>query len=138
MKQPNLLARSLRAFFADYLPRVRGMSPHTICSYRDSFILLLRFLVSQKEKPASSLDFDDLGPEEVIGFLDHLEVTRKNRSSSRNVRLAAIRAFFRYTGSNHPERLEHCVNDGVNPRISDGETPPTPPKREISHTPPPW
>ena len=29
------LARALRGFFADHLPRVRGASPHTICSYRD-------------------------------------------------------------------------------------------------------
>ena len=37
------LARALREFFADYLPRVRGMSPHTVCSYRDEITLLLRF-----------------------------------------------------------------------------------------------
>ena len=29
---PNDLARALRAFFADHLPRVRGTSPHTIRS----------------------------------------------------------------------------------------------------------
>ena len=39
---PNDLARALRAFFADHLPRVRGTSPHTIRSYRDSLVLLLR------------------------------------------------------------------------------------------------
>ena len=33
---PNDLARALRAFFADHLPRVRGTSPHTVRSYRDS------------------------------------------------------------------------------------------------------
>jgi len=27
---PNALARALRGFFADHLPRVRGSSPHTV------------------------------------------------------------------------------------------------------------
>lgn len=31
------LARALRAFFAEHLPAVRGVSPHTVCSYRDAF-----------------------------------------------------------------------------------------------------
>lgn len=35
------LARALRDFFADHLPRVRGMSPHTVTSYRDACTLLL-------------------------------------------------------------------------------------------------
>lgn len=35
---PNALARALRGFFADHLPRVRGMSPHTVRSYRDAFV----------------------------------------------------------------------------------------------------
>lgn len=32
MKTASLLSRALRVFFADYLPTVRGMSPHTVCS----------------------------------------------------------------------------------------------------------
>ena len=36
---PNDLARALRAFFADHLPRVRGTSPHTVQSYRDSLVV---------------------------------------------------------------------------------------------------
>jgi len=35
----------------------------------------------------------------------HLEEARKNRVTTRNVRLAAIHAFFRYVGTYHPERL---------------------------------
>jgi hypothetical protein len=32
--QPNALAWTLRQFFADHLPGVRGVSRHTIDSYR--------------------------------------------------------------------------------------------------------
>jgi integrase/recombinase XerD len=45
---PNALARALRDFFADHLPRLRGTSPHTVHSYRDTFTLLLRFLSSHQ------------------------------------------------------------------------------------------
>ena len=40
---PNLLGAAIRDYFTDHLPRLRGTSPHTIHSYRDSMVLLLRF-----------------------------------------------------------------------------------------------
>jgi len=41
------LGRALRGFFADHLPRVRGASPQAVQSYRDAFVLLLRFVAVQ-------------------------------------------------------------------------------------------
>jgi site-specific recombinase XerD len=49
---PMQLARCLHRFFSDYLPGVRGASPHTVQSYRDSLVLLLRFVLDQ---PRSAL-----------------------------------------------------------------------------------
>jgi integrase/recombinase XerD len=106
--RPNTLARALRGFFADHLPRVRGSSPHTILSYRDSVVLLLRFVADRRKRSVSQLDLADLGPTEVLDFLQHLETTRGNRVATRNVRLAAIHAFFRYCATDHPDRIEHC------------------------------
>ena len=40
---PNLLGAAIRDYSTDHLPRLRGTSPHTIHSYRDSIVLLLRF-----------------------------------------------------------------------------------------------
>lgn len=37
--RPNLLATLLQKFFGNHLSTLRGMSPHTIQSYRDSFVL---------------------------------------------------------------------------------------------------
>ncbi|HEY3323749.1 MAG TPA: tyrosine-type recombinase/integrase [Planctomycetota bacterium] len=109
MKQtiPNVLAIALRDFFADYLPRLRGMSPHTVLSYRDTFALLLRFVAMTKSRPAYTLDLEDLGPSEVLAFLNHLEIGRHNAASTRNVRLAGLHAFFRYVASHYPDRLAH-------------------------------
>lgn len=105
---PTPLAHSIRTFFADHLARVRGMSANTIHSYRDSLVLLLRFVAFCGRKDAAALDFEDVGPEEVLAFLDHLEETRRNSASTRNVRLAAVHAFFRHVASQHPDRLEQC------------------------------
>ena len=105
---PNTLARALRGFFVDHLPRVRGASPHTVSSYRDTFVLLLRFVAKQKQRAVPELEVDHLGPQEILDFLHDLEVERHNIAATRNVRLAAIHAFFRYCAAEHPERIEHC------------------------------
>lgn len=106
--KPSSLARTLREFFADHLPRVRGMSPHTVCSYRDSVTLLLRFLAERHGRDVVQLDFDDLSPDSIIAFLAHLEESRGNAAATRNARLAAIHSFARFAAANHPEHLELC------------------------------
>ena len=51
------LGRSLVRFFQDYLPTLRGMSRHTIHSYRDTLVLLLRFLSARRHCGIERLDF---------------------------------------------------------------------------------
>jgi len=104
----NELAAAIRDFFADHLPRLRGMSPHTLQSYRDSFKLFLRFLSVEMKRNVAVLNLQDLTPERLIRFLQHLEDARKNTAATRNVRLAAVHSFFRYLATRHPERLEQC------------------------------
>jgi len=106
--RPNLLATLLQNFFGNHLATLRGMSPHTIQSYRDSLVLLLRFLASHKNRPTSSLDLEDLGPREIQAFLVHLEVERKNSASTRNIRLSALHSFFRFVAAQHPDHLEQA------------------------------
>lgn len=105
---PNLLARCLRDYFADHLPRLRGMSRHTVQSYRDSIVLLLRFVASRDKREVCDLDLEDILPDRVLAFLAYLEKERNNSVTTRNVRLAAIHAFFRYVGAHHPEQLERA------------------------------
>jgi len=103
---PYTLAAAVQHFFAGHLPCVRGVSPHTIRSYRDTFSLLLRFITAQRRRQLASVDLDDLSPELILAFLDHLEHDRANQSTTRNVRLAALHAFFRYLPAQIPERFE--------------------------------
>ena len=102
------LACALRRFFVEHLPQVRGASPHTVRSYRDSLALLLRFAAAHAGQSVAQLDLDALTPDVVVAFLNDREQARRNRASTRNVRLAAIHAFFRFVASAHPEHLEQC------------------------------
>ena len=105
---PNTLARALRGFFAEHLPGVRGVSPHTTKSYRDALALLLRFLADRQGRSVVELDLEDLTPDNVLAFLQHLEEARGNCVATRNIRLAAIHAFARYVATLDPESMETC------------------------------
>lgn len=99
----TLIAPTLQSFFTDRLAKQRQASPRTIASYRDSLRLLVMFVHDQTNKPASTLDWDDLDTEMITAFLDHLEVDRRNSPRTRNLRLTAIRLLFAYASLRHPE-----------------------------------
>lgn len=92
----------LQAFFAERLVRQQQMSVHTIASYRDTFCLLFEFAEKRLKKAPSTLTFEDLEAPFILAFLDNLEKERGNSAQSRNVRLAAIRSFFRFAALNEP------------------------------------
>ena len=105
---PNALARAVRAFFEEYLPELRGVSRHTLLSYRDIFALLLRFLAESRHCEVVALDLEAISPDAVLAFLNHLEQGRHNKTSSRNVRLASSSSSPRtacFAGSFLPLRL---------------------------------
>lgn len=108
MRKPssNLLGAIIHDYFTDYLPRLRGTSSHTVHSYRDSLVLLLRFLSHGRKKPITTLDLTDLDPVGILAFLSYLEQERNNGVSTRNVRLSAIHAFFHFVASRNPEHLD--------------------------------
>jgi integrase/recombinase XerD len=105
-KLPNLLGAIVRDYFTDHLPRVRGTSPHTIHSYRDTVVLLLRFLSVRSKRTVAELDLKDLDPSGILAFLSYLEKERNNGVATRNVRLSAIHALFRFVASRNPEHLD--------------------------------
>jgi integrase/recombinase XerD len=103
---PNLLGAIVRDYFTEHLPRVCGMSPHTIHSYRDTLALLLRFLSARSKRPVAELSLKDFDPPGILAFLSYLERERKNGAATRNVRLTAIHALFRFVASRNPEHLD--------------------------------
>lgn len=96
----------LEAFFTDRLMAQRRASVHTITSYRDTFRLLLRFLQARDGVRPSDVTLDNLAAPVICKFLDYLEEQRGNKARSRNIRLAAIRSFFRYAAFEDPSHAE--------------------------------
>ena len=97
------LAPTLEAFFTSRLINEKGVSPHTIAAYRDTFRLLLTFAQQRTGKQPSALELEDLDAPLITAFLDHLEHERGNSIRTRNARLAAIHSMFRYAALRHPE-----------------------------------
>jgi integrase/recombinase XerD len=109
--QPTQLGNDVVRFFREYLPSMRGMSPHTLHSYRDALVMLLRFVAHDARRPIEALEITDLNAERITRFLHFLETERHNGIATRNARLAAIHAFARFLAT---ERSEHL---GVLQRI---------------------
>src|ERR1022692_1009147 len=102
MKNENGFPGLLERFFTQRLIAQRRVSSHTIASYRDTFRLLLQFVEKRLHKPPSRLALTDLDPSLIGAFLDELEKDRGNGARSRNLRLTAIRSFYRYAAYEEP------------------------------------
>ena len=92
----------LQSFFITRLMTQRKASPHTIASYRDTFRLLLQFAQKRLRRAPSQLELENLDASLVDAFLKDLENRRGNGARSRNLRLTAIRSFFRYASLEAP------------------------------------
>ncbi len=104
MYSPSI-APHVQAFFAEYLCQQRRLSPQTIISCRDTFRLLLTFLRDQTGVEPSAVRIADIDAPVVLRFLNYLEQDRGNAVRSRNIRLSAIRSFFRLVSLRDPDSL---------------------------------
>jgi site-specific recombinase XerD len=106
---PTLTLPTLvQQFFTERLGTQMNASPHTVAGYRDTFRLLLRFASLRTGRTPTDLTIPDLHVDLVSDFLVHVESTRRNSTRSRNTRLAAIRAFFRFVALYEPAYLLQC------------------------------
>lgn len=94
------------AFLREHLARHRGASQHTCDSYAYSFQSLFEFAAHKLKAAPSALMLEQLDATLICGFLEHLETTRRNSAETRNIRLAAIRSFFRFLQHREPAALE--------------------------------
>jgi len=104
----NDFPRLLTKFLGEYLPSQRNMSSNTIKSYRDTFMLLLRYCREKKNIILEQLEITRIDAALVVDFLSYLETERHCSASTRNQRLAAIHAFFRFLQTEQPEYMLHC------------------------------
>ena len=100
------LAPPLAMFLREYLPRDRGTSRHTVESYALCFKLLVVFAADKHAIRPCKLEIGHLDIATLLEFLEHLERDRGNAVRTRNARLAAIKAFFRFLEFRHPGYLD--------------------------------
>ena len=100
------LAPHMEAFLREHLVRHRSVSQHTCDSYAYSFQALFEFAARKLRTAPAALKLEQLDATLISAFLEHLEADRQNSAETRNIRLAAIRSFFRFLEHRHPAALE--------------------------------
>ena len=103
------LAPHLTAFLHEHLPNERSFSRHTVQRCTDCFRLLVLYAAKQTQTRPCALRVQQLTVARVPAFLESLEKHRHTSVGTRNIRLAAIKSFFRY--------LEYRVPSCLNPAL---------------------
>lgn len=105
MKKTNDFAFYLSLFLSKYLPGQKNLSSNTIASYRDTFKLFLVFCDETKGLRPENITLNSVTREIITEFLEWIEKKRKCLVTTRNQRLSAIHAFFRYVQKESPDNL---------------------------------
>ena len=106
----------LQQFFTQRLMQQKRVSPNTLCSYRDTFRLLLRFATTQLHTTPDRLITEQIDAPLVTAFLNDLENNRGVSARTRNLRLTAIRSFFRFASYELPSRSAQIQRVLATPR----------------------
>jgi len=104
------LSTCIHMFFAQYLTHIKGLSPHTVKAYRDTFKLLLPFAATYHGIKIESLRLEHISSDLILSFLNQLEQKRNNQPVTRNNRLAAIKSFAKMIRFIYPQQRELADN----------------------------
>jgi site-specific recombinase XerD len=102
------LAFHLASFLREHLPKERRARQHTCEAYAQSFQLLLGFAAARLKITPAKIEIERLDASLILTFLEHLEKKRGNSVRTRNARLAAINAFFRFLEYRVPSCLDQA------------------------------
>lgn len=108
MKKPTDFIKLMTSYLGSYLPLQRNVSQNTISSYCDAFRLLLTFLRDEKAISIERVRIQDFSPGLIQEYLSWLSRDRRCGISTRNHRLAALRAFFKYVEVESPQHMLLC------------------------------
>jgi integrase/recombinase XerD len=89
------LWKYVRSYLTVYLPRIRGLSPRTVESYRESISMYCLFLKEDSRIDFSKLCFDHVTRDSVLKFVQSLR-KRGCGASTCNLRLSSLKSLLKY------------------------------------------
>ena len=105
----HLIGPFVRRFLIEELIADRNLSPNTQKSYRDTIRLMFGYIAEHHATDPVQVTVEQANASVLRGFLAHLEEERGNAISTRNLRLAALHALFRFIGRQVPELVDHAA-----------------------------
>ena len=100
------LTALITSFFTNYLPKIAGYTENTVKSYRDTFVLLFNFADKNQLCPRGRIGIEIFYKENILGFLEWIEIERNVTVSTRNQSLATLKSFSKYASSNAIEYMD--------------------------------
>jgi len=97
-RAPPSFAALAQSFVTEHLTQQRAMSPRTVATCGDAFVLLLDFAVRHLHKQSATMRLQAITPALILAFLGHLESDRGIAVRTRNARQAALRVFLKFAG----------------------------------------
>jgi len=99
------VAPLISSFLREHMPIEQGCSPHTCETYAHAFRLLFIFASKRLGIRPSQICLEQIDAALILDFLAHIEEERGNCVTTRNGRLAAVKAFIRYVEFRVPSAL---------------------------------
>jgi len=83
-KASSNLMQHLEYFVNTYMSEARGLSTNTVNSYKTTFMLLIKYMYSEKGIGSDSITFSCLDLDTLSGFMLWIETERKCSATTRN------------------------------------------------------
>jgi len=115
MNETLKLGLWVRRFLLEHVVGERNLALSTQRSYRDTLALLIPFVARTLRKPVDTLTVCDVGADLVRSFLQEQEQTKHWSTTTRNQRLAGVRAFARFVANGVPNTLNGAAKFGLYP-----------------------
>lgn len=107
MKKPEF-SDYIQKYLMNYLPLQKGASDNTRAAYSHSYLEFYTFCNSVHGIRPDQLVFKDINRNIIEEFCLWLENTKNNTSRTRNLRLSAMHALFRFIECERPEYISLC------------------------------
>lgn len=95
----------LRDYLTIYLLNQRKSSPNTVKAYRSAWNQFLKYLAAENKVRIIEVSFEMINKDSVSGYLTWLSEKKQATVTTKNNRLAAIRAFIDYASACRPEYI---------------------------------